>query len=453
MLKNPYLPLNLYIPDGEPKIFGDKLYIYGSHDLVNGNNYCLGEYKVAYCDINDLGNFKIVDSYSFASSKMSFEEGGQFQAPDCVKYKDKYYLFYNRMKKMECEVAISNKPEGPFEFYGVIHYENGEIPNDKLFDPGVLVDGDNIYLYTGFCPNKNSRFANIARKYSQVYELCTDMLTIKKDAVDLIPGPISAIGTSFEGHAFFEASSIRKINDKYYFIYSSENSHDLCYAVSNYPNKDFVYKGILISNCNIGYNGNIEPEMLYGNNHGSICKIKDNYYIFYHRQTTRLECRRQACVEILKMNENGEFLQSEMTTQGLNCKPLDDIFNLNATYCCYLVGKEKNIKLGVVSEVNNIYPAIIEHNNDHYIDIYDYALVGYKYFNFTKAKYISLRINGDKGIINIRTKKDGQILKSFIINKNKELYDSYIEFGKGISPLYIEFKDVGHVKFYQIMTK
>ena len=29
---NPFLPLNKYIPDGEPHIFGDRIYLFGSHD-------------------------------------------------------------------------------------------------------------------------------------------------------------------------------------------------------------------------------------------------------------------------------------------------------------------------------------------------------------------------------------------------------------------------------------
>ena len=33
---NPYLPSWEYIPDGEPYVFGDRVYIYGSHDFYNG---------------------------------------------------------------------------------------------------------------------------------------------------------------------------------------------------------------------------------------------------------------------------------------------------------------------------------------------------------------------------------------------------------------------------------
>ena len=37
---NPYLPSYEYVPDGEPHVFGDRLYIYGSHDKFNGKRFC-----------------------------------------------------------------------------------------------------------------------------------------------------------------------------------------------------------------------------------------------------------------------------------------------------------------------------------------------------------------------------------------------------------------------------
>jgi len=281
------------------------------------------------------------------------------------------------------------------------------------------------------------------------------MLTIKKDATNLIPGPLKALGTSFENHAFFEASSIRKINGKYYFVYSSENSHDLCYAVSSYPNKDFIYKGILISNCNIGYNGNQIPEMPYGNTHGSIEYINGNYYVFYHRQTTGKETSRQACAEILKMDNDGNFMQAEMTTQGLNGKPLNDIFDLNATCCSYLVSDKENIKLGVINDIKNEYPTLREDINDsniHFIDNLNNAVVGYKYFNFCDANYIILNIDGKSGFVNIKNDLNGKVLKTFLITKDKKVYEGNIDFIKGVKPLYIEFKDAKGAKFYNLKT-
>ena len=31
---NPYLPSWEYIPEGEPYVFGDRVYVYGSHDMA-----------------------------------------------------------------------------------------------------------------------------------------------------------------------------------------------------------------------------------------------------------------------------------------------------------------------------------------------------------------------------------------------------------------------------------
>ena len=41
---NPYLPSYEYVPDGEPHVFGDRLYIYGSHDKFNGKRFCENDY-------------------------------------------------------------------------------------------------------------------------------------------------------------------------------------------------------------------------------------------------------------------------------------------------------------------------------------------------------------------------------------------------------------------------
>ena len=69
----------------------------------------------------------------------------------------------------------------------------------------------------------------------------------------LIPGYKNSAGTGFEGHEMYEASSMRKINGRYYFIYSSRLSHELAYAVSDYPDRDFRYGCAIISNGDIGY--------------------------------------------------------------------------------------------------------------------------------------------------------------------------------------------------------
>ena len=52
---NPYLPSWEYIPDGEPHVFGDRVYIFGSHDRFGGYNYCLNDYVCWSAPVDDLG--------------------------------------------------------------------------------------------------------------------------------------------------------------------------------------------------------------------------------------------------------------------------------------------------------------------------------------------------------------------------------------------------------------
>ena len=77
----------------------------------------------------------------------------------------------------------------------------------------------------------------------------------------------------YSGLAFFEASSIRKIGDTYYFIYSSKVQNELCYATSKSPVQGFIYRGVIISNCDVNINTYKPAEMMVaytGNNHGGM---------------------------------------------------------------------------------------------------------------------------------------------------------------------------------------
>ena len=53
---NPYLPSWEYIPDGEPYVFGGRVYIYGSHDMYNGHVFCLGDYVCWSAPVDNLGD-------------------------------------------------------------------------------------------------------------------------------------------------------------------------------------------------------------------------------------------------------------------------------------------------------------------------------------------------------------------------------------------------------------
>ena len=243
MIRNPYLPEYEYIPDGEPHVFGSRVYIYGSHDRFNGKKFCMNDYVCYSADIKDLSDWRY-EGIIYRKNQDPRMKSGEFElwAPDVVKGKDgRYYLYYcpdDRIKSIG--VAVSDTPAGPYEFLGVVQDKNGkwigERPGDTIqFDPGVFIDEDGtIYLYSGNGPRDCSGIGK-EPKASVVMTLEDDMVTIRTEPQKLLPVLGEAEGTGFEGHEFFEASSIRKIGSKYYLIYSSNSLHELCYAISDYP--------------------------------------------------------------------------------------------------------------------------------------------------------------------------------------------------------------------------
>lgn len=79
---NPYLPLWEYVPDGEPRIWGDRLYVYGSHDVAGSTQSCEGDYVVWSAPLDDLGSWKYEGiSYPYTATTASLEEGGNLAAP------------------------------------------------------------------------------------------------------------------------------------------------------------------------------------------------------------------------------------------------------------------------------------------------------------------------------------------------------------------------------------
>lgn len=124
--------------------------------------------------------------------------------------------------------------------------------------------------------------------------LADDMLTATSKPIR-IDSTIS--GAEYKSHRFFEGSSIRKVEGRYYFVYSSVNNHELCYATSDKPDADFQYCGTIVSNGDIGMNGRKPKDRLNhtGTNHGSIEGIGGQWYVFYHRLTHCSDYSRQAC--------------------------------------------------------------------------------------------------------------------------------------------------------------
>lgn len=440
-MPNPFLPLTDYIPDGEPHVFGDRLYLYGSHDREGGTRFCEQDYVVYSARVDDLENWTC-HGVSYQRSQDPRSSGGQlvdYYAPDCVQGNDgRFYLYYvamgpNTKNFGPMSVAVSDIPEGPFNYLGDIHYRDGSPVLKYLTnDPAVINDGGRIFLYYGWGLGRDFRRKALAPIYNivqsklfsrsveevkttkpsilscAVVELEEDMLTVKHEPKAVLHSMTTADkNTEFYHHAFYEAPSIRKFNDIYYLIYSSGQNNELCYATSLSPDRDFEYRGVLISNCNLGYQGNHQRLAPAGTIHGSVEWINGEYFVFYHRCTHNTDFSRQACAEKINMNHDGTFDQAEITTQGAG-KPLAARGKFLASLCCNLYNKKlKNVQ---GNGHDQDQPNINHDENGQYIKAIDSGtIIGYKYLTFDGARKISVITRKATGKFVVTTQPEGKL--------------------------------------------
>lgn len=370
-MANPYLPAWEYIPDGEPRVFGDRVYVYGSHDRRDSVEFCDCKLKVWSAPLNDLNRwschgdiFRTRDGTD-SPSDVDWTDNLLF-APDVVEREGKYYLYAYIVGAKGC-VAVSDRPEGPFKLLSRYKYNVEKHYDDGTFiDPGVLVDDDGrVYVYCGYqgsymCELKPNMYEMIDGTYQ------TDII------------PVS------EPHRFFEACSPRRVGDTYYMIYSPQIGSRLDYATSKSPTGPFEYRGTIIDN-GVDYPG--------GNNHGSICNINGQWYIFYHRMTNGTIMSRRGCVEKIEILPDGSIPQVEMTSLGFE-EHLNPYAVTPAETACVLKG-------GCFITELNIFERVIT-------SITSGCVMGWRYFDFgedysseTMQVRMKLRGRGSRGRIRI----------------------------------------------------
>ena len=350
-MPNPILPLWEYIPDAEPRVFGDRLYLYGSHDRVACDAFCDHKLKVWYADVDDLSNFKC-SGVSFSTRDADDRPSdtkewtqSELYAPDVVEKDGKYYLYAYIVGSKGC-VGVADKPEGPFKLLSRYKYSENDAGDDGIFnDAGVLVDDDGkVYIYYGFTESNFNEINPV-----NMYEIIggSHMRPVIPDSDD-VP----------EDRRFFEASSPRKINGRYYLIYSPRKGSRLAYAISDSPKGPFEYKGYIVDNS-VDYPG--------GNNHGSLMQVNGQWYIFYHKMTNNTIMSRRACVEPVEIFPDGTIPPVEMTSLGFD-KSLDPYKPTPAEIACVLKG-------GCFVTELDIFDRPV-------VNIKKGAVIGFKYFDF-----------------------------------------------------------------------
>ena len=348
-----------------------------------------------------------------------------WSAPVCDLSDWRYEGVIYRKDQDSINVAVCDEPAGEYQFYGRVQYEDGRVMSDNQpYDPSVICTEEGIFLYFGFAPCMINipRYKGQDLKGGSVVKLKEDMLTVEEGPSVVIPSLAYGKGTSFEENEYFEGPSIRKINEKYYLVYSSVNTHQLCYAVSDEPMRGFAYGGVIVSNGDVGYQGRREEDKLMsvGNDHGGLVQIEGQWYIFYHRHTYINQYNRQGGAERVYFDENGHIPQVTITTSGMNPGPLSGDASYPAVYCCNLT----NGHMGPLSSIGRSnpevdFPFITSENGERFItNIKDGNLIGYKYIDLSVTKEIEVVYQTDAcGQLEIYTEIDGEQRGSIHLEK------------------------------------
>lgn len=279
---------NIYTADPSAHVFNGKIYIYPSHDIEsgvkqddNGSHFDMKDYHIFSMD-SPTG--KITDHGVALDIKNIPWAGRQLWAPDAAYKNRTYYLYFPVKDKQDVfriGVATSKKPEGPFKA------EKAPIEGSFSIDPSVFKDTDGTYyMYFGgiwggqlqrwaggsYDANGKLRTGKEDAFLPKVAKMSNNMLSFAEAPKDvkIVDENGNAFLESNNDKRFFEAAWMHKYNGKYYFSYSTGDTHNICYAIGTSPYGPFTYKGIVLN-----------PVQGWTNHH-SIVEFKGKWYLFYH---------------------------------------------------------------------------------------------------------------------------------------------------------------------------
>ena len=297
-----YLFPSDYMADPSVHVFGERLFIYPSHDIEtgaafddDGGHFQMRDYHVLSlsgnpleADVTDHGLILDVDQVPWAEKQMWDN--------DVVEKNGRYYLIFSAKDfggVFHLGVAIAERPEGPF-----IPQEH-PIRGSFSIDPCVFKDDDGeIYCYFGglwggqlqwyqspsMLTKEGIDLGPAADKKTQLYcpadtpALPSFVVRMSDDILQFAEAPRSVVVTDENGeplkagdpHRFFEASWMHKWNGRYYFSYSTGDSHLLCLTVGDNPYGPFRFK------CEL-----LQPVVGWTTHH-SIVRYQNRWWLFHH---------------------------------------------------------------------------------------------------------------------------------------------------------------------------
>lgn len=279
---------HIYTADPSAHVFNNRIYIYPSHDTATGvpeddlgSHFDMKDYHILSLD--HVGG-KVTDHGVALRLKDVPWAKKQLWAPDAAYANHTYYLYFPAKDSsgiFRIGVATSNKPEGPFKALPK------PIAGSYSIDPCVFKDDDgNFYMYFGgiwggqlqkwdhnkYTAGAGNKDANELAALPRVAKLRKDMTGFEGQVKELVL--LNEQGKPFyekdNDKRFFEASWVHKYKGKYYFSYSTGDTHNLCYAIGDSPYGPFTYKGVIMT------------PVTGWTTHHSIVEKDGKWYLFYH---------------------------------------------------------------------------------------------------------------------------------------------------------------------------
>lgn len=308
------LVADIYTADPSAHVFNNRIFIYPSHDTATGTpendegaHFNMMDYHILSMD--SIGG-KVTDHGVALHIKDIPWAGRQLWAPDAAYANNIYYLYFPVKDKKDVfriGVATSNKPEGPFVA------EKEPIKGSYSIDPAVFKDDDGkFYMYFGgiwggqlqrWNDNKYDSADKLRQPAEQailprVARLNADMKSFAEGVkeIKIVDKDGKLFTEKDNDKRFFEAAWMHKYNGKYYFSYSTGDTHFINYAIGDNPYGPFTYQGVILNPVE-GWT-----------NHHSIIEINNKWYLFYHDvQLSGKTHLRNVKVTELKYNEDGSI--------------------------------------------------------------------------------------------------------------------------------------------------
>lgn len=278
---------HIYTADPSAHVFEGRIYVYPSHDIDagipfndNGDHFAMEDYHVLSLDapggaVVDHGVALHVKDVPWAARQM--------WAPDAACKDGKYYLYFPAKKAdgiFQIGVATADNPAGPFT------PEAAPIEGSYSIDPAVFEDEGEFYMYFGgiwggqLQKYRDNVYGDLNEEpagaepalQARVARLGADMKQFAEAprAVVIVDQQGRELRADDHDRRYFEGPWMHKYRGKYYFSYSTGDTHLLCYATGDSPYGPFTYQGVILT------------PVLGWTTHHSIVEIDGRCYLFYH---------------------------------------------------------------------------------------------------------------------------------------------------------------------------